>query len=177
MCVPIVPTADIRSDIHGAALDTDQCDYCKAPLSAASAPQYDAIRVDGLESLARAVDVPDGWFLDAARCDECRRTSLSLPSKQFGEALIGLETASRGDSLVANAGQLTVSSYSGPTDGWRPPQVSTRDVSVAEDIGIARWERAVHLLQSSTHTTGLESFESNIRQSPEIPPEVAQYLS
>lgn len=164
----------LKRELHGevvGGLAGFHCDYCGGSMTAGEPICYEAIRVADMPNMEAMRDPPDGWLLDAARCESCECDALVPATDGYDEVLVmvGVREADPVWSLDASA--LSVVDYSMDGNGYYPPPA--RPDQLPGDYGFARWLRKRGLLEHYGLPPELsDSFWAAIDDAPKVPPEI-----
>lgn len=161
-------TEDLRAATLGVA-----CDYHARPkvIESDSPVLIEAIRVVDHPQLD---DLPDGWLIDAARCEDHAVDEIVEPTRGFEEALVRAPvTVSNGVVSVSprESADLPVLAVSPATEGCRPMAIDQQLMTAVEpnDHGLSRWTRVQGMLDAEPPDPLREHIEALIEQSPETP--------
>lgn len=166
---------ELREDLHGATLgDAVACDYHQRPMEIPTdaALLAEAIRIVDHPQLT---ELPDGWVIDAARCDDHAVEALEEPTRGFEEALVHLPLTVSNDVVsvsVPDSDAVRVLDFAPATEGCRPMVLDRPLLDAVDpaDHGLSRWQRVVGMLNADPPTDLREHIEGLIDSSPDVPP-------
>lgn len=119
-------------------------------------------------------DLPDGWLVDAARCEDHAVDDIVEPTKGFEEALVRAPVTVSNVVVSVSASQpddLPVLTVSPATKGCHPMLIDQQllDASVPGNHGFSRWTRVIGMLDAEPPAPVREHIEEMFEQSPETP--------
>lgn len=170
---------ELKRDLYGKQVGETHalvCDYCDAEVSITEPVMYEARRVGDMPEFKKAIDIPEEWRLDAARCHNCKIESLKPATNGFDEALILVSVTESNAILSIDTAQMSVVDISSDGNGYHPPQIGDPSIHVftSGDLRYARWTRMKGVLNgldpSETPTKFVEAAQRIIEQSKEVPP-------
>ncbi len=165
----------LKRDLHGTSVGNAGsfvCGYCECDIPIGKPVCYEAIRLGALPNLKAVIETPDGWGLDAARCESCAIEAIEPATDGFDEVLLELAVTESNGVLSSDATDLTVLSYSPDGDGFYPAPVSLQTLIDTRDYGQARWLRLKYLLETPELVETLpQTFINHLANAPEVPPE------
>lgn len=173
---PSLDTNELRREIHGEHVASElRCDYCGAAIDSDGTVQYDILRLTDMQVVEQLPGVPSGWVPDALRCGVCERDSLDPTTDGVDEALVEVRLANSSDVFSIDATSITVVDYSPGDDGYYPPVVNLSLLLSERDLGLVRWMRVQHLLESTNDQRIVQDTIRNwIERSPDVPPSLSQ---
>ena len=147
---------EIGRQLHGELLGIDgriECDYMpphREIIDPAGPIRYEAIRVVASPTLDGRVPIPDGWHLDAARCQDHAVTMLPYRTVGFEEVLLTLEV-NRVEAVAFAVDGTTIQllDHSPPDEGGQPIEAPPRAAATPvdnEDYGFDRLCRQAPIL-------------------------------
>lgn len=168
----------LNGDLHGERVGGPRglvCDYCGAAMPTGAPVCYEALRVADFPNLDQLLEVPDGWHLDAARCQDCELDAIDPATDGYDEALIMVTITETDGVLSLDASQLSVVDFVPTETGYYPP-VLTREMLVdPQDYGVCRWLRQQGILEQPAATEAVrEAAWESLRHSKEIPPQLEE---
>jgi hypothetical protein len=164
---------DLKSHLHGEVIGQGSnlvCDFCDKDIPTDEPVMYDAIKVEDMPNLAKLLDTPEEWVLDASRCSDCEINSINPKTDGYEEALIMISVSEADGLLSADATNLSLIDYSRSDDGYYPPMVEMQTAQAQQDYGIGRWVRMKGLLDNNPPKIVKQMLKKQIGLSREVPP-------
>ncbi len=167
---------ELAEDFHALSFgEAVACDYHARPkpLSTEDPVLVEVIRLIDHPQLQLG-QWPDGWVLDAARCDDHAIDELEEPTKGFEEALIRVPVTTTNDVVSVETPEpeeIEVLAFEPATEGCYPMVLSQRlmDAAPPGNVGFSRWNRVQALLEGAPAELSREHIEQLIERSPEAP--------
>ncbi|WP_152421667.1 hypothetical protein [Halogeometricum pallidum] len=131
----------VKHDLHGEEVGrrgSFYCDFCNTKMSIEEPIMYDIARIHDMAHLELLVDLPDGWSLDAARCQNCEVEGITPETDGWEEAVVILSVNESNGVLSVDAHSLTVVDYSPGEEGECPPPVQAAFLS-RQGVSMSRW--------------------------------------
>ncbi|KTG11489.1 hypothetical protein AUR64_04350 [Haloprofundus marisrubri] len=97
------------------------------------------VSVYDLSNIEALTNPPEGWMLDAARCENCEVDGIEPKTDGWEEAVVLLSIAELNGILSADASELTVVDYSPGDKGHHPPPIPLWALVEPGGVSLARW--------------------------------------
>lgn len=139
--VPELDEEKLKRDLHGeqvGQIGSFHCDFCGMEIPIDEPVMYDITKVHDMPNLESVVNLPDGWALDAARCQQCEVEGVIPETDGWEEAVVMLSINESNGVLSADASNLTVIDYSPGNDGHYPPPIQPAFLN-QQGASISRW--------------------------------------
>lgn len=170
---------ELKRNLHGEPVGEPHrfiCDYCATEINTAEPVMYEALRVVDMPNLERAIDLPDEWILDAARCRDCEIEDLEPATDGYDEALFLISINDSGGVLTADCSELTMVDVSPDGEGYYPPRIPISVLAEGTDPGYARWTRTKGILEDlasgNYDPDFVRKMQEAVKQSRDIPPSI-----
>lgn len=163
-------TEDLRAATLGEGV---ACDYHQRPkeVSTDEPVLFEAIRLVDHPQLEKW---PEGWLIDAARCEDHAVSEIVEPTMGFEEALITVSVTTSNDVVSVSApteSDVPVLAFSPANEGLHPMLIDQQLIDAVEpgDHGFSRWTRVIGMLDAEPPEPVREHIEELIERSPETP--------
>jgi hypothetical protein len=165
MTVPIRQA--LHEDLHAVGLGEGiACDYHQRPKEIESDEPVliEAIRLVDHPQLD---DLPDGWVIDAARCEAHTVSEIREPTRGYEEALVQLPVTESNNVVSISTPEVDtvrVLDFSPANEGLHPLVVDQQLMTATEpdDHGLSRWTRVIGMLDAEPPEPLREHLESLI---------------
>ncbi|WP_224337876.1 hypothetical protein [Haloprofundus halobius] len=132
----------MKRGIHGERVGCNNsflCGFCEVHIPIGKPVMYDIVRVYDLPFFERYTNPPEGWILDAARCESCEVKAVDPKTDGWEEAVVLLSIVESNGVLSADASKLTLVDYSPGNEGHHPPPIPLSTLMGASSVSITRW--------------------------------------
>jgi len=170
---PDIALSKIQRAIHRNPIAPQcRCDYCAQPVDSNGPVLYEVIRVVDLPYLQQILRLPDVWFPDALRCDDCAIETIDPATDGYDEALVRVDLMTANETVRIDTGSIELVDYSPTSDGYQPPVVAPSQIVQDSDVGVGRWIRVAAYLDTELRTPPdlVAHFTAICDHSSDVPP-------